>query len=171
MKSLVLRSDETKVEGFGHNSKSRGITLPYYQSCVHFKKQADVTNHDVGVSIEELDKFLQTPEAALETAQQELGKLILVEYQTLELVVKVLQQHSDDLNDGENERPKGQSTCVIPAKTNSHLPQCCDKVSAPEEQEDIVELQCNQVLVVNCLPSIESKKALRVWTLCFHKTR
>lgn len=34
------------------------------------------TYHNVGVSVEELDEFLQTPEAALQTAQQELGTLI-----------------------------------------------------------------------------------------------
>lgn len=35
------------------------------------------THHNVGISIQELDTFLQTPETALQTAQQEPGKLIL----------------------------------------------------------------------------------------------
>lgn len=35
------------------------------------------THHNVGISIQELDTFLQTPETALQTAQQESGKLIL----------------------------------------------------------------------------------------------
>lgn len=40
-------------------------------------KKKTKTHHNVGISIQELDTFLQTPETALETAQQEPGKLIL----------------------------------------------------------------------------------------------
>uniref|UniRef100_A0A8C6TN16 Uncharacterized protein n=1 Tax=Neogobius melanostomus TaxID=47308 RepID=A0A8C6TN16_9GOBI len=99
-----------------------------------------VTYHDVCISIEELDEFLQAPEA------------------TFELVVQVLQQHSDDLNGGEDEGAKRQGARVVPAKTitntelcrnivrfdegpvirgkrpgQCHLPQRCDEVGAPEE--------------------------------------
>ena len=35
------------------------------------------THHDVGISVEEFDEFLQTPKAAFETAHEELGKLVL----------------------------------------------------------------------------------------------
>lgn len=35
------------------------------------------THHYVGISIQELDTFLQTPETALQAAQQEPGKFIL----------------------------------------------------------------------------------------------
>jgi len=35
------------------------------------------THHDVGVSVEEFDEFLQTPKAAFETAHEELCKLVL----------------------------------------------------------------------------------------------
>lgn len=35
------------------------------------------THHNVGISIQKLDTFLQAPETALQTAQQEPGKLIL----------------------------------------------------------------------------------------------
>lgn len=38
------------------------------------------THHDVGISVQELDAFFQTPEAALQTAQQEPGKFILGSY-------------------------------------------------------------------------------------------
>lgn len=41
------------------------------------KKKTKNTHHNVGISIQELDTFLQTPETALKTAQQEPGKLIL----------------------------------------------------------------------------------------------
>lgn len=51
-----------------------------------------------------------------------------------------------------------------------HLPQSCDKVGTPEEEEDIVELQANQVFVVNGLSTVEGKKALGVRALCFHGT-
>lgn len=34
-------------------------------------------HHNVGISVQKLDEFLQTPEAALKTAQQEPGTLIL----------------------------------------------------------------------------------------------
>ena len=46
-----------------------------------------------------------------------------------------------------------------------HLPQGRDEVGAPEEEEDVVELQADQVLVVNCLSAVEGKKALGVRTL------
>uniref|UniRef100_A0A674DB90 Uncharacterized protein n=1 Tax=Salmo trutta TaxID=8032 RepID=A0A674DB90_SALTR len=143
-----------------------------------FGRSAEVlyTHHNVGISVDELDEFLQAPEAALETAQQELCDLWL----TLELVVDVLQQNPDDLDDGEDERAKRQGTCVIPEQgkdgegrhvvrldqgpvvggkgpSQGHLTQRCHKVGTPEEQEDVVELQANQVLVVDRLSTVEGR--------------
>uniref|UniRef100_A0A8C7F7C2 Uncharacterized protein n=1 Tax=Oncorhynchus kisutch TaxID=8019 RepID=A0A8C7F7C2_ONCKI len=141
-----------------------------------FGRRAEVlyTNHNVGISVDELDEFLQAPEAALET-----------------LVVDVLQQNPDDLDDGEDERAKRQGTCVIPEQgkdgegrhvvrldqgpvvggkgpSQGHLTQRCHKVGTPEEQEDVVELQANQVLVVDSLSTVEGKQTLGVWALRLH---
>uniref|UniRef100_A0A671Y8P2 Uncharacterized protein n=1 Tax=Sparus aurata TaxID=8175 RepID=A0A671Y8P2_SPAAU len=131
----------------------------------------------INCHLEELDEFLKTPEAALQTAQQEFGTLIL-----------------------EDKGAKGQSSCMIP-KTRfkspegrkhwegrhviwldkgpvvrgegpgqGHLSQSRDKVGTPEEEEDVVELQADQVFVVNGLSTVEGKKALRVRALLFHGT-
>lgn len=51
-----------------------------------------------------------------------------------------------------------------------HLSQSDDEVSAPEEEEDVVELQGDQVLVVNRFSSVERKEALGVRALRFHRT-
>uniref|UniRef100_A0A3B5BF09 Uncharacterized protein n=1 Tax=Stegastes partitus TaxID=144197 RepID=A0A3B5BF09_9TELE len=133
----------------------------------------DTTHHDVGVSVQELDAFLQTPEAALQTAQQELCKLVL-ERHTFQLVVQILQQNPDDLNDGEDEGAERQSPCVIPGtrlnspqggkhRPGGHVIRLDEgpvvrgegPVGAPEEEEDVVELEADQVLVVNGLAAVE----------------
>uniref|UniRef100_A0A3Q3EPQ3 Uncharacterized protein n=1 Tax=Labrus bergylta TaxID=56723 RepID=A0A3Q3EPQ3_9LABR len=112
-----------------------------------------ITHHNVGISVQELDAFLQTPEAALQTAQQKLGELILV--------VQIL------------------NSCMIPKQEKKegrkrsgqgHLSHSCDEVGTPEEEEDVVELQADQVLVVNSFSSVEGKKALGVRALIFHGT-
>uniref|UniRef100_A0A3Q3Q1Q6 Uncharacterized protein n=1 Tax=Monopterus albus TaxID=43700 RepID=A0A3Q3Q1Q6_MONAL len=155
------------------------------------------------VSVEELDKLLQAPEAALQAAQQELCKLILGDCGQ-QLVVQILQQNPDDLNDGEDEGAERQSSRVIPERHilsskpspqgrkqwagghviwldkgpvvggkgpgQGHLSQSRDEVGTPEEEEDVVELQADQVLVVKSLSPVEGKKALGVRALLFHIT-
>ena len=54
--------------------------------------------------------------------------------------------------------------------SQGHLSQSRDKVGTPEEEEDVVELQADQVFVVNGLSTVEGKKALRVRALLFHGT-
>ena len=46
----------------------------------------------------------------MEVSRGEEGK------ETFEFVVNVLQQDSDDLDDGEDQRAERQSTCVIPER-------------------------------------------------------
>jgi len=46
-----------------------------------------------------------------------------------------------------------------------HLTQGRHEVGAPEEQEDVVELEHDQVLVVDALAAVERKQALGVRTL------
>lgn len=53
-----------------------------YQAFNHTSSETWINNnwntyHNIRISVQELDKFLQTPETALQTAQQELCKLIL----------------------------------------------------------------------------------------------
>uniref|UniRef100_A0A8C9WD99 Uncharacterized protein n=1 Tax=Scleropages formosus TaxID=113540 RepID=A0A8C9WD99_SCLFO len=135
------------------------------ESC----KGVKLSHHDVGVSVEELDEFLQAPEATLQAAQQELGKPILGSFH-------IFQQHSDHLDNGEDERSKSHGASVIPVHTNQrhrclrHIiwllggPVVGGKIGTPEEEEDIVKLEGNQVLVVGALPAIEGKQALCIWT-------
>ena len=49
-----------------------------------------------------------------------------------------------------------------------HLAQRRHEVGAPEEEEDVVELQADQVLVVRRLPAVERKQALRVRAVRLH---
>uniref|UniRef100_A0A8C7YV08 Uncharacterized protein n=1 Tax=Oryzias sinensis TaxID=183150 RepID=A0A8C7YV08_9TELE len=71
-------------------------------------------HHNVGVSVQELYDLLQTPEAALQAAQQELCKLILGSWR---FVVQILQQNPDELDDGEDEGAKRQSPCHKPERS------------------------------------------------------
>uniref|UniRef100_A0AAY4DQT1 Uncharacterized protein n=1 Tax=Denticeps clupeoides TaxID=299321 RepID=A0AAY4DQT1_9TELE len=123
----------------------------------------------------EFDEFLQAPEAAFETAQQKLCKLVLGSFQ-------ILQQNSDHLDYGQDQGSKSQRSCkdgtggyvfrfvkspVVGSKCSCqcHLSKCGHKVCTPEKQEDVVELQPYQVLVVGSLPTIEGKQAHGVRTL------
>lgn len=47
----------------------------------------------------------------------------------------------------------------------SDLAQCRHKVGAPEEQEDVVKLEKDEVFVVEGLTAVEGKQALCIWTL------
>uniref|UniRef100_A0A0E9XMI4 Uncharacterized protein n=1 Tax=Anguilla anguilla TaxID=7936 RepID=A0A0E9XMI4_ANGAN len=68
-------------------------------------------DHDVGVSVQELDEFFQTPEATLQTGQHKLCTLVLGSF---ELLVQVLQHDPDHLHNGEDEGPESQGASVVP---------------------------------------------------------
>uniref|UniRef100_A0A663F5G4 Uncharacterized protein n=1 Tax=Aquila chrysaetos chrysaetos TaxID=223781 RepID=A0A663F5G4_AQUCH len=145
----------------------------------------DDSYHDVCVSIEEFDEFFQAPEAALQAAQEELGKLIICSWRN------ILQCDPDDLDDGEDQRAKGKRAGVrdIPERTaegreegegghvvgflegpvvrregpcQRHLAQCDHEVGEPEEHEDVEELKDDEILVVCRLAPVECEEALGV---------
>uniref|UniRef100_A0AAY5KJ95 Uncharacterized protein n=1 Tax=Esox lucius TaxID=8010 RepID=A0AAY5KJ95_ESOLU len=119
------------------------------------------------------------PEAALKTAEGPL---------TFQLLVQIFQQDSDDLNQRQDEGAKSQGASVVSGSAEGgedragrdvvgllegpvvgregpgqgHLSQRRHEVGAPEEQEDVVELQHDEVLVVAGLPAVEGKQALGV---------
>uniref|UniRef100_A0A7N6FD79 Uncharacterized protein n=1 Tax=Anabas testudineus TaxID=64144 RepID=A0A7N6FD79_ANATE len=123
-----------------------------------FSINVTTTHHDVGISVKELDALLQTPEAALHA---------------------VLQDDSDDLNQRQDQRAKSQGTSVVsiqeeenrPTGTShkgpckSDLTQGRNKVGAPEEEEDVIELEQDEVFVVEGLPTVEGKHALCIRAL------
>uniref|UniRef100_A0A8C3Y4Q2 Uncharacterized protein n=1 Tax=Catharus ustulatus TaxID=91951 RepID=A0A8C3Y4Q2_CATUS len=141
-----------------------------------------------GVPVEELDEFFQAPEAALEAAQQEFGKLVLGGWRP---VIQVLQDDPDHLHDGQHQRAEGQRARVVPGDGRAaegreeregrhvvrllegpvvggegagqrHLAQGDDEVGQPEEHEDVEELQHDEVFVVGGLAAVEGEQALRV---------
>uniref|UniRef100_A0A8C5CIH5 Uncharacterized protein n=1 Tax=Gadus morhua TaxID=8049 RepID=A0A8C5CIH5_GADMO len=105
---------------------------------------------------------------------------------TFQLVVEVLQQDPDDLHQGQDQRAERQGARVEPAARGEdgvggdvfgllegpvvrgegpcqrHLPQRRHEVGAPEEEEEVVELQHDQVLVVERLAAVEREAALGV---------
>uniref|UniRef100_A0A3Q2HS84 Uncharacterized protein n=1 Tax=Equus caballus TaxID=9796 RepID=A0A3Q2HS84_HORSE len=136
-----------------------------------------------GIPVEEFDKLLQTPEAAFKTGHEELGKPVLCS-RTFQALIQVLQHHSDDLHNGQNEGAKGQGACVRPAEggeeregrqvvwlvegpvvggegpSQRDLAQGQHEVGQPEEHEDIEDLQAQQGPVVARLPAIEGELAV-----------
>uniref|UniRef100_A0A8C9YCK1 Uncharacterized protein n=1 Tax=Sander lucioperca TaxID=283035 RepID=A0A8C9YCK1_SANLU len=114
---------------------------------------------------------------------------------TFQLLIQVLQKDPDDLDNRQDQRAKSQGACVVsgqeeetganivhlflftvntPLNTptgsrQSDLAQGRHKVGAPEEEEDVVELEQDEVFVVIGLPTIEGKQALCVE--CLEKKR
>uniref|UniRef100_A0A8C6NNN4 Uncharacterized protein n=1 Tax=Nothobranchius furzeri TaxID=105023 RepID=A0A8C6NNN4_NOTFU len=140
------------------------------------------------VPVQELDAFLQTPEAALQT-----GTSVMCSSDGW------IFHHGgcndpDDLNQRQDQRAKGQGAGVVPKPNKSygspergedgvrwdviwllkgpvirckcprqgHLTQGRHKVCTPEEQEDVVELKQDEVFVVDGLTTVKSKQTLSV---------
>uniref|UniRef100_A0A663N593 Uncharacterized protein n=1 Tax=Athene cunicularia TaxID=194338 RepID=A0A663N593_ATHCN len=140
----------------------------------------DDAHHDVRVSVEEFDEFFQAPEAALQAAQEELGKLIICSWR------EVLQSDPDDLDDGQDQGAEGEAVPERAAKGGEqgegghvvgflegpvvrsegprqrHLAQRNHEVGKPEEHEDVEELEDDEVLVVRRLAPVEREEALGV---------
>uniref|UniRef100_A0A8D0DEV2 Uncharacterized protein n=1 Tax=Sander lucioperca TaxID=283035 RepID=A0A8D0DEV2_SANLU len=119
--------------------------------CSSFLKQT--THNDVGISVDELDKFLQAPKAALHTAQQELGTLILGSL-TIDSRVTLYSKHTPERSPEGREDGEGRHVIRL-----DEGPVSRHEVGTPEEQEDVVELQADQVFVVRGLSAVEGKKA------------
>uniref|UniRef100_A0A3Q2ZM91 Uncharacterized protein n=1 Tax=Hippocampus comes TaxID=109280 RepID=A0A3Q2ZM91_HIPCM len=131
-----------------------------------------IYRHLVAKSEKKLDAFLQAPKAALETAHEESGTLIVEKMHGEEEKKKNTPERSA------KRRKYGEGRHVVwldkspivrgKGPRQSHLPQRRDKVGTPKEEKDVVELQANQVFVVNSLAAVEGKKALRVRALRLH---
>uniref|UniRef100_A0A674CQZ0 Uncharacterized protein n=1 Tax=Salmo trutta TaxID=8032 RepID=A0A674CQZ0_SALTR len=142
--------------------------------CLQFTQFTRPSIHTVfnshSVSVEELDKFLQAPEAALQAAEQELGKAILEHHLTFQLLVQVLQQNPDDLNQRQDEGAEGQGALSLLPEGSAKLLEgpvvgCEGPISTPEEEEHVVELEHDEVFMVVGLASVEGKQALGVRAL------
>uniref|UniRef100_A0A3B4X2R6 Uncharacterized protein n=1 Tax=Seriola lalandi dorsalis TaxID=1841481 RepID=A0A3B4X2R6_SERLL len=119
------------------------------------------THHDVGIPVKELDTFLQTPEAALHAAYR---LLLMLNHLTFQLVIQILQNDPDDLNHRQDQRAKSQGACVVSIQKDETRGRniirllegpCRHKVGAPEEQEDVVELEEDEIFVVDGLTTVE----------------
>uniref|UniRef100_A0A2I3TPZ0 Uncharacterized protein n=2 Tax=Pan TaxID=9596 RepID=A0A2I3TPZ0_PANTR len=139
-------------------------------------------NLEESIPIEEFDELLQAPEAAFETGHEALGKLPLIQ---------VLEYHTDDLHNGQDERAKGQGACVVPRPAKGReeregrqvvrlaqgpvvggkgpgqrdLAQRQHEVGQPEEHEGIEDLQAQQGPVVARLTTVEGELATGIGAL------
>uniref|UniRef100_A0A2K5LIJ0 Uncharacterized protein n=2 Tax=Cercopithecinae TaxID=9528 RepID=A0A2K5LIJ0_CERAT len=148
-------------------------------------------NLEESIPIEEFDELLQAPEAAFETGHEALGKLVLCANasrgwaRTFQPLIQVLEYHTNDLHNGQDERAKGQGARVVPRPAKGREeregwqvvrlaqgpvvggkgPGQCDlaqsqhEVGQPEEHEGIEDLQAQQGPVVARLTTIEGELA------------
>uniref|UniRef100_A0A8C5LIZ3 Uncharacterized protein n=1 Tax=Leptobrachium leishanense TaxID=445787 RepID=A0A8C5LIZ3_9ANUR len=136
--------------------------VPHQQEKGVSSRRAEVgavyCNHDVCVTIQELDKLLQAPETTFQTAQEEASKLIVCAFQFL--------------HDGKDKRAERQGSGVIPQcpaqrredgegrhviwflkspvirskrSGQRHLPQRYDEIGQPEEHEGVVVIRLSPV--------------------------
>uniref|UniRef100_A0A3Q3W0R0 Uncharacterized protein n=1 Tax=Mola mola TaxID=94237 RepID=A0A3Q3W0R0_MOLML len=127
------------------------------------------------IPVQELDTFLQTPEAALHA-------VIFLNLLTFQLVIQVLQNDPDHLDQRQDERAKRQGARVVSGQQEEAQANREDgeggnvlglfegpvgghEVGAPEEEEHVVELKQDEVIVVEGLPAVEGKQALGIGAL------
>uniref|UniRef100_A0AAY4DXP8 Uncharacterized protein n=1 Tax=Denticeps clupeoides TaxID=299321 RepID=A0AAY4DXP8_9TELE len=125
------------------------------------KKQCTVamTDHNVRIPVDELDELLQTPEAAFQAAHHKPGTGVLGCCSP----TQVLQDDPDNLDQCEDQRPKRQRAHVIPVHSESAgqraLAQRNDKVNAPQEGHNVVDLQVEEVPLVEALGVVVDEHA------------
>uniref|UniRef100_A0A672Y3X8 Uncharacterized protein n=1 Tax=Sphaeramia orbicularis TaxID=375764 RepID=A0A672Y3X8_9TELE len=145
------------------HEKEEGISTDPHSSF--FSQQlypTTKTHHDVGVPVQEFDAFLQTPEATLHAAQQEFNQGAKSQGAC---VVPEQKEEGKEANCGRQKLFPLFLHNVLKRVGLLHLPQGGHKVGAPEEEENVVKLEQDEVFVIEGLTAIKGKQAFSIRTL------
>uniref|UniRef100_A0A8B9LVK4 Uncharacterized protein n=1 Tax=Astyanax mexicanus TaxID=7994 RepID=A0A8B9LVK4_ASTMX len=137
--------------------------VPHQEKEGVFSRCAEVFTsqcyHDVGVSVEESDTFLQTPKAALQTAQEEPAKTVFNRTLLTFQLLGADGERRDIIRFFQSPVVGGEGT------GQGHLTKCSYEVHTPEEQEQVIELKNDKVLVVVSFSTVERKQTLGIRAL------